>query len=89
MSAFASGGGEEEEKEEPKIPVIFFDNELRNCQDMMRNVKNCASIYVDDKSKPDEYSSGNDYMEKQATDGNIYAIMTRKELILLQGKNLV
>lgn len=74
MSAFASGGGEEE------VPVIFFDNEIRNCKDMMRNVKNCTSIYVDDQTKPDEYSSGNEYMEKQATDGNIYALMTRKEL---------
>jgi hypothetical protein len=74
MSAFASGGGDEE------VPVIFFDNEDRNCDDMKSNVKNCASVCVDDKSKPDEYSSGNDYMEKQAIAGNIYAIITRKEL---------
>jgi hypothetical protein len=78
MSAFASGNGEE--KEEPKIPVIFFDNELRNCQDMRDYVKNCTSVYVDDKSKPDEYSSGKDYMEKQAIAGNIYAQMTMREL---------
>ncbi len=74
MSAFASGGGEE------KIPVIFFDNETRNCDDMKSNVKNCASVHVDDKPKLDDYSSGNDYMEKQAIAGNIYAIITRKEL---------
>lgn len=85
MAAFAAGGGGASEplaavEEEIITPVIFFDNEMRNCQDMSRNVKNCASVYVDDKSKPDEYSSGKDYMEKQATDGNIYAQMTMREL---------
>jgi hypothetical protein len=94
MAAFAAGGGGAslaaytEDAMAPLAagegeiiaPVIFFDNDIRNCQDMIRNVKNCTSVYVDDKSKPDEYSSGKDYMEKQATAENIYAKITMREL---------
>ena len=74
MGSSAAGEGE------IITPIIFFDNDIRHCQDMRINVKNCESVYVEDKSKLDEYTSGKDYMEKQATAGNIYAQITMREL---------
>ena len=84
MAAFAAGGGGGAQlaagEGEIIASVIFFDNDIRNCQDMIKNVKNCASVYVDDRTKLDEYTSGKDYMEKQATAENIYAQITMREL---------
>lgn len=74
MGSSAAGEGE------IITPIIFFDNDIRHCQDMRRNVENCESVYVEDQSKLDEYTSGNDYMQKQATARNIYAQITIREL---------
>lgn len=68
--------------------VIFFDNENRNCQDMEENMKpdvKCESVHVDDSIKPDEYTSGTDYMQKQATAGNKYAQHIADETYICKG----